>query len=456
MVDGLTRFLNQPRWRLALAGAITAAALIYLSYWAGIPERGPVAFLLGIAALVAVTLASGAAAWRLAGRVASANEISSSSSIAGVATRRWFATLLAIATLSLTFGGFWDEVWHRKYGLPFGEDLLWRPHLLIYMGLLLPSALAAVSVILLLLRGRGKLVDRVRGDRNLTLLVILGGFLLFAVPADPVWHRLYGEDISAWSLPHLVLMLSALMVAVLGVRLHLSTTPARRDWAHPTAAPPSLLVVALFSGAASLMAQVLIGDFAAAGATVIERPVWLLPALMTGLALMLGTAANHASRTYGAASAVGVLTIAMRYGLVLAFDFPEIQPSAWLPWLPPLVALDAWYAFRVAGRRPPASAMASAGAVLVGLAAGLALIPNFYSYIRFTPIDFVVSLAMGGIVAAAAIWLGKMLGDFVGSNGEGVPAERAPVPRRASPAPALLLGWLAFVVYFVATSTPPT
>jgi hypothetical protein len=30
----------------------------------------------------------------------------------------------------LRLGASWDELWHRQYGVPFGEDLLWPPHLL--------------------------------------------------------------------------------------------------------------------------------------------------------------------------------------------------------------------------------------------------------------------------------------------------------------------------------------
>ncbi len=129
------------------------------------------------------------------------------------------AALLALGSLALMVGGFWDEVWHRKYGLPFGEDLLWRPHLLIYFGLLLPPALAAVSLVQIITRGEGRLPQRLRADPGMSLLVFLGVFLLLNVPADPIWHLIYGEDISAWSLPHLVLMLSAGLLALLGAAL---------------------------------------------------------------------------------------------------------------------------------------------------------------------------------------------------------------------------------------------
>src|SRR4030067_2506693 len=63
VVQGITRILREPRWQPVLAGAIVAASLFYLSYWAGVPERGLPAFFIGIAALVGLTLACGAVAW---------------------------------------------------------------------------------------------------------------------------------------------------------------------------------------------------------------------------------------------------------------------------------------------------------------------------------------------------------------------------------------------------------
>ena len=457
VIQEIARILREPRWQPVLAGAIVAASLFYLSYWAGVPERGLAAFLVGIAVLVGLTLACGAAAWQWSRPAAVAEAARAAAGITTSATRRLMAAFLAIGTLSLTVGGFWDEVWHRKYGLPFGEDLLWRPHLLIYFGLLLPPALAAGSLVPLLRPGQGSVRDRLRLDRGLSLLLTLGVFLLFSVPADPVWHLLYGEDISAWSLPHLVLMLSALMLAMLGVYLHLSTSPARREWTGPLPLrPTALFSLVFFTGAASIMAQVLIGDFSAGNPMALQRPAWLLPALMMGLALFVGTMANHANRSYGAASAVGGLTLAVRYLLVLAFEFREIHPAAWLPWLPPLVVLDLWYAFRIGRRRPPASSTATAGVALAGAAISLWLIPRYYSYLRFTSGELVASLIMSWLVAVAAVWLGKLIGDSLAAAGEGTPSSLSPAPPRAWIAPAVLFAWLLVVIYFVVTSTPPT
>ena len=39
------------------------------------------------------------------------------------------ADLWRAAAYAIFVGGVWDEIWHRSYGIPFGEDLFWRPHL---------------------------------------------------------------------------------------------------------------------------------------------------------------------------------------------------------------------------------------------------------------------------------------------------------------------------------------
>jgi hypothetical protein len=288
-------------------------------------------------------------------------------------------------------------------------------------------------------------------------LWLVGGFLLFTVPADPVWHLIYGEDISAWSLPHLVLMLSAFMVALLGTLLYHTTLPAHRTWGGlHSIRPASVFTLAFFLGAASITAQVLIGDFSAANPAAVARPTWLLPTLVAALAVLLGSLANHATRSYGAATAVGLLTLATRYLLVQVFAFPEIQTAAWLPLLGPLVALDLGYAWSVrrVGRAP--SALAAAAAVLPGAAVALGMIPLWYSYIHFRGADIAVSLLAGFVGAMAAAWLGGMVGDSlaaVGGSSE-VPAARAASVRWG--APAIVAAWALLVIFLVATAAPPT
>jgi len=38
-------------------------------------------------------------------------------------------------------------------------------------------------------------------------LALMGFLLVYALPADPIWHSIYGDDLSAFSIPHVVLAL---------------------------------------------------------------------------------------------------------------------------------------------------------------------------------------------------------------------------------------------------------
>jgi hypothetical protein len=184
----------------------------------------------------------------------------------------------------------------------------------------------------------------------------------------------------------------------------------------------------------------------------IDRPLWLLPALMTGLALFLGTTANHAGRWYGAATAVGVLTLAVRLILVSAFDFHQIEVVAWLPWLPPLIALDLWYAVR---RGATPRTVATATAALAGAAVSLWVLPEFYPYLELSGAGLAFALAVCWIVSLAAVWLGRTIGDGLAT---GLRDGSGPDSSPRSPAwiaPAVLAAWLTFVTVFIATAGPP-
>jgi hypothetical protein len=443
-------------YRLPVFALLGAALFSALTLWAGVPERGLAAFLAGLGVFLVLTLSFAGLAWHLLSRPLPAGHRLLRAEFLGPTTRRLFAVFLLAAGISLVVGGFWDEVWHRKYGLPFGEDLLWRPHMLIYFGLLTPPALAAFALFRMLRDGKGSFQQRFRADPRAGLLVLAGTFLLYTVPADPIWHLIYGEDISAWSLPHLLMLVGVTLVMLLAVVMLLSTAP-RRPWGSLTRrSGDELLALLAFSFAFQLQLQVMVTDWESGNPVLTTRPEWLLTAMFIGLGVFTGVAANRVLRVYGAASLIGILTLLLRWGMVQIFDFPALQAERWLGILPPLLALDLLYAWHVSRHRAAPPAWAAALAAMLGLLLGsLPLMAPYYDYPQIT-LSAVPLMGITGFIAAwLASWSGGELGDGLVSQRL---AESQPAPQAGGlrALPALVFSFtLLFIVFFIVTASPP-
>ena len=85
---------------------------------------------------------------------------------------------------------------------------------------------------------RGNFQQRFRSNTVVGLLILNAAFLFYALPADPLWHWIFGEDIAAWSIPHLILLASSILTQLLALDLHASTWRRSRWRGHiPPAAP---------------------------------------------------------------------------------------------------------------------------------------------------------------------------------------------------------------------------
>ncbi len=443
--------------------ACALAVLLALVRWAGLPsaEVMPL-FIAGVAILIVMLFGVSFLAWHLLWRPLPAGHRLPVTGALAAHHRQLLGILLGIAGINIVVGGFWDEVWHRQYGIPFGEDLLWRPHLMLYLGFLLTSALAFGALYVLLRRGKGTLQQRFRSDPIIGLLVLIGGFLIYALPTDPIWHLIYGEDISAWSLPHLLLMLSFMLIILLAVAILLSTAPAKGWTSLVQLRGSPWLAILLFSFALLVSLQVLATEWDTGSSFVVShRPAWLLPALIISSATLSGVMANHATRAFGAAAAVAFGALLIRLSLMAAFGYDGISADPWLCALAPMVALDIVYALRLrrAGR-PPAFWM-SGLAALAGMAlVSFALINQLFAYPDITLANLPVMLLTSGIAALAAAWLGVGIGDYLATaNKQSMDlvvagAEPVAARMRALPAVALVLA-LAFIVVLITTATPP-
>jgi hypothetical protein len=122
------------------------------------------------------------------------------------AAEAWVAA--AAAALGLA-SAYWDDSWHTTLGR---DSALIPPHLLLYMSI---TAVGAVLGIWAL--------RQLRVARSVRVLLRTPGFSLaaaaaaatvLAAPADAFWHATFGRDAVLWSPPHLLSVVSTLVLLI--------------------------------------------------------------------------------------------------------------------------------------------------------------------------------------------------------------------------------------------------
>jgi hypothetical protein len=432
-------------------GLLAAAPMIFFiifSFWSGVPtgERA-LPFWIGVAVLLVVVAAIAGLIWHLVFRPLPAGQTVREQPIE---TRYVLALslLLGVGRIGITVGGFWDEIWHRQYGIPFGEDFFWRPHLLMYFGIGVAIGLAFAGLFIIMRWGHGTFQRRFRANPVLGLLILVGGFHLFVLPADPIWHTIYGADLTAWSVPHLLLFVTFKAVLLLTVALHMTTQP-RRAWGTPRQLRLSdALPLVMFAAASLSWNQLFTTEWDGTGGLVSARPEWLLPALIASGAAFLGVLANHTLRVFGAATLTGLLALALRAALIALFSAEEIMHiNAWMLALPALMLIDLWYAYR------PGAWVGTGAAAAVGM--GIMLLTVFKQvYPLAPPGNLPITLVMMLWSSIVMSWIGAILGDYFAEG-----YKQRETTTDASRLPAMSLGIAAavvtFVIVFVTTATPP-
>jgi len=456
--DALPTFLN--RLKVPVIAAVILAIFVGLVYWAGLPPASAMPlFVTGVAVLIGCTFAFGGVVWHLMARPLPSGHAVPSVAGLSVAQRRLLAVLVGISGINIVVGAFWDEVWHRQYGIPFGEDLFWRPHLMLYFGFLLVMGLAGAGLFMLVKQGRGSWQQRFRAQPVVGLLVLVGGFLANALPADPLWHLIYGEDISAWSLPHVILFLSFLCIIILAAAIQLSTL-SEKKWSglqRLSREEPFLFLVLSFVLLAGL--QLLTTEWDTGTPFVMgQRPEWLLIALIGSTASFSGVLALRAMRRVGTATAIGLIALTIRMGLIAAFGYGSISANAWIISLPVLVGLDVAYALRLRlGRGAPPWMGAGTFGALGMAAGGLPLINRLFTQPHVTLANLLPMILAAQIACLLGAWAGQSAGDYLATaNKQTEPYRPAAENRAARLIPVVsLAGVLLFIVFFVFTASPP-
>jgi hypothetical protein len=447
-------------------GIIAIVLFVAVSVWAGIPAHVPPGlFALGAGIFLISIILFGLAFWHLMVRPLPAGQAAQETMPIPAAYRKLIAALAAISGINIVIGGFWDEMWHRAFGLPFGEDLLWRPHMLLYFGFLSISALAGVALMVLLRRGSGSLQQRFRAQPVLGLLALVGGFLIFAIPSDPVWHMVYGEDITAWSLPHLILTISFAMIMFLAAAIQL-TTVREKKWAGPLKIGASeLLVVLVFAFMLTVLLQVLTTEWdvlskveSGRGDAFWQRPVWLLPAVIAAVAAFTSAMSNQALRTYGAATLVAGSAFVVRFGLVTFLGVRQMTAGGWIVALAPALGVDLIYAFSMIYRKRPVNWLGGGLGAALGMALlGLPLINQLYVYPTIDTANLVGMLLAVLVASLGGAWMGQAVGDYLAAANKQLEAvEESKKLRLLGWIPgAAFIGVMVFIIFFMATAKQP-
>ena len=464
MHTGQTR---RPAGRIGSIAAMLLPLLILVQVvrWGGTARGGPL-FIAGVALLTSLLAGLGAAIWWF--YLSPLPNHRPAASILSQRQQQGLASGVILGGLLFLIGGFWDEVWHRRYG-GFGNDFLWAPHMMLYASILLFTAFAGAGI-WLTLRRPGRLRERFRSEPLLGLIGLVSAFLLVSLPSDELWHRIYGTDLTAWSLPHLTLMLGLTFIMFAGVATQLALSPADDGWRGlRTSSWPILLVIVLMAWVCSMLLQVGITEWdnvrrpSSADAFVSafwQRPAWLYPVVVLTIAVWSATITLHATRRFGAASAMVLLVIGLRWFLIqmLGGELPggSMKLTSHVLTLIPALALDGWY--WVNRRRADSRAGVLGGSVAAALAFGLAGLPIISRVMEDPPIDRTTLpgiAAFGLAMAILAGWGGAALGGRLRTIGQAARLETAADRRGLWATLGLVAVVLATTMAIIATTSPP-
>ena len=325
--------------------------------------------------------------------------------------QRILAGLILLSGVSFTTGTRWDELWHRLYG-GFADDFLWPPHLMIYGSLGLNSAFAGLGLALAA-RGSGGIRERFRANPLVGLLGLVAAYQLASIPSDLLWHKIIGPDISAWSLPHFLLMTTASAVLLIGVALTLSND-APRNWriaGWPGWGDLATLVLIVTSTLALLQFGVTEWEWGGSFGLTLGRAVWVYPLAVVAIGAIESHLILFGLRRVGAATVAAIVTVGLQYAFI-AFARAALPPgpalASHLLLVLPALVLDAWYARKLERAGGPSHLIV--GACAYGAAASLEicfLIRDLLPYPRFSAGDIVLDVVGGMLVAVALAFVAR-------------------------------------------------
>ncbi len=324
-----------------------------------------------------------------------------------------FAGLLGLAGLQLFGGALWDTSMHIRTGqIPAGADFLWPPHIMIYSGFLIAFVIAVTAIVVIGVPAwrAGTRDPRVWVRRNpyLGAVVLASIYSLLSVPGDALWHELFGEDLTAWSPPHVMLALaaSAVIVSAVGLLLQAHRGASFRRWVDLA----GMLLLGLALDVAYFLG-VVEWELPVRNPLVAARPVWFYPLVGGVLGFLVFILAKQVIRSRWAATGTALAFYLFRFGALLALAATDnVVPSLPLLFLLGAVLIDVvpWQRIRSFWARDALAAL--------GFTAGYAALafPQIArrSDLPFTGNAFLVA-ALATFVACLAVY---PLADWAGAR----------------------------------------
>lgn len=451
---------------MILAG-IFLLIFVVLGVWGGLPPQEEIPFfILGIILLIIVTMASGFAAWHFLLRPLPEGLKQVDEPLISPAQRQWIAILFGVSAIGLTIGAIWDEVWHRIYGIPFGDDFFWRPHQMMYFGFLVVIGMGLFGWYLILFRAKGTLQQRFRADPIVGISVLIGTFLMYSLPVDPLWHGIYGADISAWSLPHIVLTYTFAAIAIMMATVQLSIMP-KRSWAsilRIEGRDVVLIIICSFVLTPTLLLLTSEWDMitpdriANPNDMVMMRPDWMLPAFLVFCASFTAVLTNHIVQRYGAGTLAVIVSFLTRSLMLSYFSDDGISANNWLLCIPVALAIDICYAIWMRRKQQPPSYLITAAAAVMGMTLiGYPLMNRLLLFPNASLSNLPIWLVTTYVAGAMAVWLASTMGNYIASANKHpqLTANDQSMLRLRWASPVIFSAVIAFLVWFVISAAPP-
>jgi hypothetical protein len=251
-------------------------------------------------------------------------------------------------------------------------------------------------------------------------LALVAAYLIVSLPSDAFWHQIYGNDITAWSLPHIIVLMGQMTICLVAIAVQHSLLPQRSG----NFAQEGIMLL-FISLATNTLLQV--GTLEWEGITQIpprntgdvfrqafwNRPEWLYPVVIITIAVLIGMLVLSVLRRAGTATVAALLTIGLRTAQLTLFDgwAQGMTIRSWVLILPPMIALDLWYAFRV--REQGTNRTMIGGSLLAGVAGILISLPVIMQtmvYPRINSTTLPGIMLFGLIMAVFAGWTGASIG----------------------------------------------